>query len=327
MSSLLTPAENPVRRARLARLRLNAFDRRANRVLIGFCVAGALLVFFTMVGIAYQVIKGAMPSIQRFGIGFVFHASWVPNHYVFGAWTFVYGTLVTGVFSLVAATVLGVSIGIFLSMIAPRPVAAVVGPMIEMLAAIPSVVLGFIGIIIIAPFAQSTLEPIFHDVLGFIPLFGAVGATGYSIFTASLVLTIMVVPIISALTRDVFLTVPRELTDGAEALGSTRWEVVRGVVLPTTTSGILAACVLGFGRAIGEAIAVSQVIGNLVAAPGNLFQAGNSLASSLALQFPNPDNDLHTASLYYLAVILFVFGLLTNLAANRISARFRARMS
>ena len=134
---------------------------------------------------------------------------------------------------------IGVSIGLFLSMLAPRRVAAVIGPLVEMLAAVPSIVLGFVGILLIGPFVQGTLEPILHSVLGFIPLFGEPQAEGPSLFTASLVLTIMVVPIIAALCRDLFLTVPRELTEGAEALGSTRWEVVRGVVLPTTSSGVL----------------------------------------------------------------------------------------
>jgi phosphate transport system permease protein len=157
-------------------------------------------------------------------------------------------------------------------------------------------------------------------VLGFIPLFGSAQAIGNSLFTASLVLTIMVVPIIAALTRDVFRTVPVELRDGAEALGATRWEMIRGVVLPTTSSGVIAACVLGFGRAIGEAIAVSQVIGDQPAIPLNWFKGGNSLASAVALQWEGSISALHTSSLLYLALILFVFGLLTNLLARRISS-------
>jgi ABC-type phosphate transport system permease subunit len=159
-------------------------------------------------------------------------------------------------------------------------------------------------------------------VLGWIPIFGEPQPVGNSLFTASLVLTIMVVPIIAALTRDLFLTVPRELRDGAEALGCTRWEVIRGVVLPTTSSGVIAACVLGFGRAIGEAIAVSQVVGNVPLSPTNFFLPGDTLASAIAIQYQNPVSNLHKSSLMYLALILFVFGLLVNLAAQWISRNF-----
>ena len=135
----------------------------------------------------------------------------------------------------------------------------------------------------------------------------------------------MVVPIIAALTRDLFLTVPGELRDGAEALGATRWEMIRGVVLPTTRSGITAACVLGFGRAIGEAIAVAQVIGGVPAAPLNLFEGGYSQASVIANQFTGPVSTLHTSALFYLAAILLVIGIVTNLVAQRISRSFGAQ--
>lgn len=133
----------------------------------------------------------------------------------------------------------------------------------------------------------------------------------------------MVVPIIAALTRDLFLTVPLELRDGAEALGMTRWEMIRGVVLPTTSSGVIAACVLGFGRAIGEAIAVSQVVGNVSLAPTNLFLPGNTIASVLATQFASPVSDLHTSSLFYLAAILFVLEVIVNLTARQIAQGVR----
>jgi phosphate transport system permease protein len=197
---------------------------------------------------------------------------------------------------------------------------------VEMLAAIPSVVLGLIGIYLICPFILSTFEPVVHSVLGWLPIFGSEGSVGNSLFAAGLVLTIMVVPIIAALTRDLFLTVPRELRDGAEALGSTRWEVIRGVVLPTTTSGIIAAAVLGFGRAIGEAIAVSQVVGGLTEVKANLFLPADTLASRIAVQFGSPDSDLHLSAMFYLGVILFAFSVLTNLAARRIASGFRAKM-
>jgi phosphate transport system permease protein len=327
-----TTAEPPATTRARARARLNRIDRFANRGLTIACAVGAGLVLVAMVEIAYQVINGASAAIRQYGLGFITSTSWVPNSVQgkppeFGALTFIYGSLMTSVTSLVLATAIGVAIGLFLSMLAPRRVATVIGPLVEMLAAIPSVVLGFVGIVVIAPFIQSTIEPFLHSTLGFIPLFGEPQPAGDSLFTASLVLTIMVVPIIAALCRDLFLTVPRDLTEGAEALGSTRWEVIRGVVLPTTASGVVAAAVLGFGRAIGEAIAVSQVIGGVVGININLFIPGDALAARIATQFPSPDSAMHLSALYYLGVILLAFSVLTNLLARRIAKGFHARVS
>ena len=303
-----------------ARARLNATDKRANRALKWLAFAGGATVFLAMFFIGYQVILGATLAIDKFGIGFVGHTGqWNPGLNEFGAWPLIYGTLVTSVFSLVLATILGVSIGLFLSLMAPRLVSTIVGPLVEMLAAIPSVVLGLIGIQVISPFVANDLEEPLHSALGFIPVFGTPQGIGNSLFTASLVLTIMVLPIIAALTRDLFLTVPQELRDGAEALGATRWEMIRGVVLPTTRNGVIAACVLGFGRAIGEAIAVSQVVGNQYQSPINWFKGGDTLASRVALQFEGAVRALHTSVLFYLALILFVFGLIVNLLARQIS--------
>ena len=254
---------------------------------------GGSLLFLTMIAIAYQVIDGASVAFDKYGFAFLGNRLWIPAVGQFGAFPFIYGTLVTSVLCIILATFLGVAIGLFLSLMAPRRVSAIVGPLVEMLAAIPSVVLGLIGIALIAPFIVAHVEPILHDVLGFLPIFGTPGTVGNSLFTASLVLTIMVVPIVAALSRDLFLTVPLELRDGAEALGATRWEMIRGVVLPTTSSGVIAACVLGFGRAIGEAIAVSQVVGDAPLTPHNLFLPGDTLASRLALQFASPVSALH----------------------------------
>jgi phosphate transport system permease protein len=191
-----------------------------------------------------------------------------------------------------------------------------------MLAAIPSVVKGFWCFIVLVPFVQKHIEPALHSALGFIPLFGPQEVVGTSLFTAGLVLTLMILPIIAALSRDLFLTVPRELTDGAAALGATRWEIIRGIVLPSTTSGVAAATVLGLGRALGEAIAVSLVVGNLTQIHASLFKQGATLASLIASQFLSPESPLHIPSLFYLALILLVIGLVTSLAARAIAGRF-----
>ena len=149
--------------------------------------------------------------------------------------------------ALLLGAPIAISIGLYLSLLAPGGVRGIVSPLVEMLAAIPSVILGFWGILVLAPFVHEHLEPWLHDTLGFIPLFGAPQTTGASVFTAGLILTIMVIPIIASISRDLFLTVPRDMQDGASALGATRWEVVRGVVLPSTASGVIAACLLGLG--------------------------------------------------------------------------------
>ena len=191
-----------------------------------------------------------------------------------------------------------------------------------MLAAIPSVILGFWGILVLAPFVHEHIEPWLHSTLGFIPIFGSPETTGSSIFTASLILTIMVIPIIASISRDLFLAVPRDVQDGASALGATRWEVVRGVVLPSTASGVVAASLLGLGRALGEAIAVSQVVGAGSEIHASLFKTGDTLAARIANQFPGALTELHKASLFYLGVILLVIGLLSNLFAQWIGRRF-----
>jgi phosphate transport system permease protein len=198
----------------------------------------------------------------------------------------------------------------------------VISPLVEMLAAIPSVILGFWGVIVFGPFVAGTIEPFLHNTLGFIPLFGAPQTTGASIFTAGLILTIMVIPIIASVSRDLFMAVPRELQDGAAALGSTRWEVIRGVVLPTTLSGMIAATLLGLGRALGEAIAVSQVVGGATESHLSLFKTGGTLASIIALQFPSAVSALHTSSLYYCAALLLVIGVASNLLASWVGMRF-----
>jgi phosphate transport system permease protein len=291
-------------------------------VLFAICALASLLAVATLAGIVYQVIHHAMPAISRFGLGFIGHTTWAPNFKIFGAAALLYGTVVSSLVALVIATPLGIAIALYLAMIAPPAVRAVVGPLIEMLAAIPSIILGFWGVIVFAPFIQKHVEPFLHGVLGFIPVFGSPQTTGLSLFTAGLVLTVMVLPIIASLSRDLFLTVPQELTDGAAALGATRWETIRGVVLPTTVSGVAAATLLGLGRALGEAIAVLLVAGDLVQIHVSLFFSGSTMASLIATQFPAPVNTLHVAAMFYIALVLLAIGLITSVLARVIAGRF-----
>jgi phosphate transport system permease protein len=304
------------------RRQLYRVDRSANVILRALCVVASVLVGLLIADVAYQVLHGSDQAFSRFGLGFLGHAAWKPNFNVFGAKLLIFGTAVTSAMALVIATPVGISIGLFLSMFAPRTARGTIGPLVEMLAAIPSVILGLWGILVLGPFMRDHAEPFLHSTLGFIPLFGPPQSSGSSVFTAGLILSIMVVPIIASISRDLFDSVPGELQDGAAALGATPWEVIRGIVLPSTASGIAAAACLGLGRALGEAIAVTQVIGAGTEIHTSLFTTGDTLASRIASQFQGAVSPLHTSAMFYLASILLVVGLVTNLLAQWIGRRF-----
>ena len=307
-----------------ARKRADRFGDVALRLI---CLGAAVLAAIVLVLIAKEVIEGAQPAISKSGLSFITNHEWAPPLEKFGGEGLILGTLITSAMALAIGAPVAISIGIFLALLAPTGVRNVISPLVEMLAAIPSVILGFWGLIILGPFLVSTIEPFLHNTLGFIPLFGAPQTTGASVFTASLILTIMVIPIIASVSRDLFMAVPRELQDGAAALGSTRWEVIRGVVLPSTSSGMIAAALLGLGRALGEAIAVASVIGAGNVIHGNVFNTGNTLAARIALEITYPISKLQTASLFYLALILLAIGVVTNLIARAIASRFDVHRS
>jgi phosphate transport system permease protein len=271
--------------------------------------------------IGYRLVYGAWPAIQEFGISFVWHEAWNPVTSNFGALDFLYGTAVTSFAAVLIAGPLAIAIALFLTELAPPAVRGVIGSLVEMLAAVPSVVLGLWGIFVLGPFVRDHLDPWLHSWFGWIPLFrGTPQQAG--MLPAILILTIMIVPITASVTRELFKAVPPELKEGAYGLGLTRWEMVRGVVFPYTRGGVVAAVLLGMGRAVGEAIAVTQVIGGLAGIPTSLFQPGDTLASRIAAQYQGAVSNIHVASIVYLALILLVFALLTNLGAQVIVSRF-----
>jgi phosphate transport system permease protein len=302
-------------------------DRLGDRVLVGLTILASLVATAVLVLIVIKLVSGASLAISRFGLSFLWHSTWNPatsvgvrNAGVFGAGTLIFGTAVTSTIGLVVAGPLGIAIGVYLSLLAPGRAGALIGPLVELLAAVPSVIIGFWGLIFLGPFLKNTIEPAFHDVLGFIPLFGPPNPSGDGIFTAGIVLALMALPIIAAITRDIFLSVPRELKDGALALGSTRWEMIRGVVLDSQRAGIAAATILGLSRALGEAIAVTQTIGTGSLIGNSLFGNGDTLGSRLAEQFPGTTN-VQVSALFFCAVILLVIELAVNLAAQLIVRR------
>jgi phosphate transport system permease protein len=323
MSASTVPTAPPRGAVRHRKARRSS-DRIGDGILFGLCALASLAAVLVLFAIAWKVFSGARLAFDTFGFGFLTSTEWKPNVEpgLFGAGTFIYGTVVSSAMALAIAAPLGIAIGLYLSTLAGGKTRAVVGPLVEMLAAIPSVILGFWGILILAPFMAHHVEPWLHRTLGFLPIFGEAQTTGSSIFTAGLILSIMVLPIIASISRDLFLTVPQEVQDGATALGATRWEVVRGVVLPSAASGVIAATFLGLGRALGEAIAVAQVIGAGNQIHSSLFQTGDTLAARIALQFQGAFSKMHFAALFYLAAILLVIGLVTNLFAIWIGRRF-----
>jgi phosphate transport system permease protein len=296
-------------------------DWLGDRILLLLTLAASVAVVVIMVGIAYKVVRGAHLSFSTFGISFLWGMSWDATKGVFGAAPGLYGTAVTSLIALIIATPLAIAIALFLSELAPRGVRGAVGALVELLAAIPSVVLGLWGILVMGPFVADHIEPWLGRWFGFLPIFSG-DPSSSGVFVAGLILAIMVVPIVASICRELFLSVPDDLEEGALALGATRWEMVRGVVLSSTRPGIAAAVILGLGRALGEAIAVTQVIGSAWFIHRSLFPAGDTLASRIAAQFQSSGTDVQTSSLFYLGAILLVIGLVTNLTAQLIVRRF-----
>ncbi|HEY1355464.1 MAG TPA: phosphate ABC transporter permease subunit PstC [Solirubrobacterales bacterium] len=302
------------------RARRNLSDRIGDPLLRGLSGLAAALAVIALAGITYEVVHEAWPAISKFGLGFVTTNDWNPVSKRFGAAPFLYGTVVTSAIALLFATPLSLAISIYLTELAPRRIRRPVATLVDLLAAIPTVILGLWGILVLGPFMRDTVEPALKSVLGFLPIFsGDPSAFGY--LTAALILTIMAIPIITSITREVFETVPGDLKEASYALGATRWEMVRQVVLPYSRAGIVGATILGLGRAIGEAIAVAQVIGGANGIHISLFHTGGTLAAQIASQFAGATSELQTASLVYLGLILLVFSLIVNVIARVIVQR------
>src|ERR1700710_966101 len=222
-------------------------DRFGDVALMLICAAASLLALVVIVLIAKEVFEGAQPAFAKFGYSFITHQEWAPPLDKFGGRGLIFGTLITSAMALLIGAPVAISIGIFLALLAPTSVRNVISPLVDMLAAIPSVILGFWGLLIRGPGLVHTTEPFLHNTLGFIPLFGEPQTTGNSVFNAGLILTIMVIPIIASVTRDLFMAVPRDLQDGAAALGSPRWGGVRGAVPPSPLSRVIPPCLRAGG--------------------------------------------------------------------------------
>ena len=293
--------------------------RRADRVFVrGTRVFGALLIAI-LVFIAIQLAISSGPAWARFGLDLVTTTLWDPVRDVYGALPFIVGTLLTAAIALAMAGPLGVLTAIYLAEFAPRRAAAPLTFMIELLAAIPSVVIGLWGVFILAPALQSTLYPWIVDHLGWIP-FLAGPSFGVGLFTAGIILAIMILPTIVSISREVISAVPASQREAMLGLGATRWEAVTRVVLPYARSGIVGALILGLGRALGETMAVTMVIGNGQNIPTSLFDQAQTIASKIAVGF-NESTGLQSQSLIAIGLILLVMTLLLNVAARLLVGR------
>ncbi len=268
----------------------------------------AFLVFSLLAAILFSLIYGSQETLSKYGLSFLWTNEWDPVQAEFGALVPIIGTLLTSVIALVIAIPVSFGIAIFLTELAPGWLKRPIGTAIEMLAAIPSIIYGMWGLFVFVPFFQQYVQPTLIDVLSPIPVIGWMfsGAPfGIGIFTAGLILAIMVIPFIAAVMRDVFELVPALLKESAYGLGSSTWEVMWKVVLPYTRSGVIGGIMLGLGRALGETMAVTFVIGNAFRMPGSFFAPGNSIASALANEF-NEAAGMQKSALIELGLILFL---------------------
>ena len=279
---------------------------------VGFA---ALCVFLVIIAIIYELTRQAWPAIHKFGLGFLTSTTWNPPKEEFGAAPFIIGTLVTSFLALILGTIIGVGSSLFLVEVAPRWVRVPVSYTVELLAAIPSVVYGLWGVFVLGPWIQHTSGPF---IIRWLRLAAWVDgpALGVGVFEAVLILTIMILPTIVAISRDVIAAVPRSQREGILALGATRWEMIRIAVLPYARSGILGAAILGLARAIGETLAVALVIGNSTAVPHSIFSPAYTMASVIANQFREAENDMHVAALIYVGLLLLIITLLVNAVAR-----------
>lgn len=281
---------------------------------------GAGLTVFAVLGlIAVSTTREAWPAFQADGLRFFTSSRWAPNVDVFGSLPFVFGTILVSIIALILAVPVSLGIALFLSEVAPRRLRRAAGSLVDLLAAIPSVVYGLWGILVFAPFAVKVYDPISRATES-IPILGWIfgpPVNGFSFATAGIILALMVTPIITAISREVFDTVPSGQKEAAYALGATRWEMIRGSIFPYSRSGIVGAVLLGLGRAMGETIAVALVIGSSPIITSHIFRPGDAMAAVIANQFGEAGG-LHRSALIGLGVELFVITILVNIVARAI---------
>jgi phosphate transport system permease protein len=296
----------------VARLQGAATGDRIFRTLLTL----AALAIPTLLGfLVYELWRGSQPAIARFGFEFLATSTWDPVADKFGALPLIFGTLLSSLIALVIAVPLSVGVAIFLTEFAPGPLRRPVAFVVELLAAIPSVVYGLWGIFFLIPLLRTTLFPFLQNTLGFLPLFSGT-IYGNSMLAAGIILAIMIMPYIMSVTREVLATVPGSQREAALALGATRWEAAWTAVVPYARSGIVGAIILGLGRALGETMAVTMLIGNRHEIATSLFAPGYTMAAAIANEFTEASTDMHFAALAYVALVLFAVTVVVNALAR-----------
>jgi len=281
----------------------------------GTCFAAATLLLATLGGVVVSLAIGGWPAFREFGFGFLTSSDWNPVTEVYGAAGPIAGTLITALLALAMALPLAIGVAVFLVEFCPRPIARPIAVAVELLAGIPSIVYGMWGLFVLAPwFAEHVQRPLVADAAESswqAALFAGI-PNGANIFTASLILAVMILPYMSAVFRELFLTVPAQLREAAYGLGCTPFEVIRSVVIPYVRRGMVGVIMLGLGRALGETMAVTFIIGNAHGFPRSIFASGSTIASTIANEFAEATSDMHSAALVALGLVLFLitFGVL-----------------
>jgi phosphate transport system permease protein len=307
----------------LKRLRLNDLVFRI------LTRSAAIAVLIILGGIIISLVHGAWPALAKFGFGFLVSDTWNPVTEKFGAVAPIYGTLVTSAVAMVIAVPVGLFIAIFLTELCPMWLRRPIGIAIELLAGIPSIIYGIWGLFVFAPFLQQYVQPFIIDAFGNVPILSDLFAGppyGIGILTAGLILAIMVLPFITSISRDVFAAVPPVLKEAAYGLGCTTWEVSRYVVLPFTRVGVIGGVMLALGRALGETMAVTFVIGNAHRISPSLLAPGTTISATIANEFTEAVGDTYTSSLIALGLILFVITFIVLAAARLMLMRLNARV-
>jgi phosphate transport system permease protein len=316
-------ADAPVRSAVLGRLQLrDAAFRHLTR-------AAAIAVLLLLGGVIFSLIDGSLPAFRAFGFGFLVSSRWNPVTENFGALPAIYGTIVTSSIAMLIAIPVGLMIAYFLTELCPEWLRRPIGIAIELLAGIPSIIYGIWGLFIFAPFLQQTLQPFLINTLGNVPgiapLFSG-APYGIGILTAGLILAIMVLPFVSSISRDVFEAVPGVLKEAAYGIGCTRWEVMRRVVLPYARVGVVGGVMLALGRALGETMAVTFVIGNAHRISVSILAPGTTISATIANEFTEAVGDLYTSALIELGLILFVITFIVLAIARYLLLRIERRI-
>lgn len=295
-------------------------DRRFYLILKAVGI-GVIVLLFALLSLVFL---SAQPALHHFGLGFFSESEWDPYRERFGALSFIYGTVVSSFIALLLSLPVSIAVALFLKELAPPWVRRILGFFVEMLAAIPSVVFGLWGVFVLAPWLRTTVQPFIGQKFGFIPLFSG-PPYGVGMLAAGIILAIMITPTIAAICREVFETLPRSLKEAALSLGATKWEMLSLAILKNSVVGIIAAATLGLGRALGETMAVTMVIGNRAEIKASLFAPAQTMASVIANEYAEASNDLHLSALAAVGLALFLVSFLVNSIARLIIWRLQRR--